>query len=458
MRLNRIMWKEDEKFKVMLSIMILFLAGIIFYIIQYYQLLLGDDVLFQYENSHYCYTGLKQWGPDEKITNLSMMIDEVWARWKYFSGRFSTVVLVPLLNILGQKICSVMGSIVYVLVIICIGRVIWGSWKEIFRHPLGLLCIYLLQFHLSPTASYMQMWTFVCHYSMPLVLCLLYYVFWMEYTKKQLTMKWLVALNVFGVYVGATHELLPLYCFILIGIRGIMIYKKQFFKPLALSNIGILLGYLFVVVAPGNLIRMGIDHDKRRMETGIKEKIWISLNAHIQALGLENLIVKIFLITAIIIIGYAGYRNRSKIKENILDNLEFVVAAALSIILWAIVAPPVAQYSLPFFKAIVVILFFRMIDIEIKFSSKYVAFVSAMVLVFVFTNVAWCKDLIDVATYRRYQIEVAKEENKSEVVLVNYPESTANYFTDDNMGNIPGIYDTETNTDFYGIRLITVEN
>ena len=198
------------------------------FIIQYYQLLRGDDVLFQYEHSHYWYTELKEWWPAERITDIAMLFNEVWERWLYFSGRFSTVIFVPVLNILGQGICSVIGSVVYVLFVICMGRIIWGSWKEVLYHPIGLLLIYLLQFQFSPTASYMQMWTFVCHYSMPIVLYMLYYIFWIESVKSDFTIKRLILLNIFGIYVGATHELLPLYCFILIGVKGLVIYRKQF--------------------------------------------------------------------------------------------------------------------------------------------------------------------------------------------------------------------------------------
>lgn len=456
----KLKWKfeKEEWFKRISSLLILLGAAIIFYIIQYYQFLWGDDVLFQYENSHYCYTGLNQWWPAERITNLSMMHNEVWARWLYFSGRLSTVFFVPLLNIWGQNICSIIGSIIYVLFIIFMARIIWGNWKECLLHPIGLLCIYLLQFHFSPTVSYMQMWTFVCHYSMPIVLCLLYYILWVECTKKQMSWRGLLAINLFGIYVGATHELLPLYCFILIGVRGLVLYKKKFFKPLLISNIGILLGYLVVVFAPGNLVRMGIAHDKRRMETGIKEKFAISWKSHVEALGLENLIVKVLLIVAIFIIVFSVYKKRKKVKEMILDNLEFVVAAVLSVVLWAIVAPPVAQYSLPFFKAVLLIFFFRIVNIESTFSLKYVGLVCATVVVFMLSNIGWCRDVVDVTIYRREQIRIAKEANLDEVVVINYPESTANYYTDFNVGNTPGMHDNVVDADFYGIRIITVED
>ena len=73
-------------------------------------------------------------------------------------------------------------------------------------------------------------------------------------------------------------------------------------------------------------------------------------------------------------------------------------------------------------------------------------------------NITWCVDLLETTIYRRTQIEMAIEEGKSEVILEDYPESTANYFTSNNVANSLGAYDPILDADFYGVRIMTTED
>ena len=191
---------KNNYIQIGMSILILCIMGYLFYILQYLYLPVGDDVLFQFKNSYQLYTNKDTWRPTELISGISAMNEEIWGRWLNFSGRFTTVYLVPLLNIAGQRICSIIGSIIYIGTGLAIGRLCWGSWRQVFLHPIGLLIIYLLQYQLSPSSMYMQMWTFVCHYHFPVLLYLLYYIWWKEHSWKKLTWIQLILLNAFGVY------------------------------------------------------------------------------------------------------------------------------------------------------------------------------------------------------------------------------------------------------------------
>lgn len=440
-----------------LSSVVIILILLYYYIIQYYQLPYGDDTLSQFKDCYYWYTKSVEWHPEQFLSNLPMIMEEVWNRWWFFQGRITTAFLGPLLSIAGQRVCAVIGSLTYTGIILCIGKLIWGrkDWKQIFLHPAGLLIIALYQYALTATATYMQMWTFVCHYAIPTLLSMLYYIYAeMIMEKRKGNGIHLFLLTILGIMTGAAHELLGAYCIILVFTRWFVLYhrRKTDIRQICV-HLGLLSGYAFCVLAPGNFARMGIAHDIARTQTKIGDKLLASINAHLLALGFGSRYPTLIFFILVMAVLVSSFVNKKRIKEIVVDNLELLEICFGSVFIWAVVAPPVPQYGLQLWKAAVIICLFRNIQFNLNFKAVYPLLTVLLISVFVSVNINWCKDLISVTQQRRKEISEAKIEQKQEVIVTSYPPSTANFMTKFNVGN-GDIYEGEWDYKFYGIHII----
>lgn len=443
---------DDRKIKI-LSLGILLFIFIFFYVIQYFQMPIGDDVLFRYKDSYFHYTETEEWLPTEKIMNLSMMKNEIWNRWKAFSGRFSTVFWVPFINIVGNGVCAAIGSGVYLGVILCVARIAIGSWQKLILHPLEIIYLFLGQYAMSSTGYYMGMWTFVCHYGMPVLLCLLYYILWTEMMeRKENRSRDIILLSVVGVIMGASHELLPMYSFILIGIRSLCMYLNRERKlcSLIFIHLGGVVGYIFCVFAPGNLIRLQSGHDMLRVNTGIADKFIVSLYAHIRAVGLFD---KAYwpLLAAGLGFFVISIRKKNGIVTYVKENMEFLSVCILSVFLWAAVAPPVPQYGLQIWKAIFLVCVMRNLDLSRMLGKWYLSVTVICFCLCLLMNTFWCRDLVSVTVERRELVQEALLNKEEKVIVPEYPESTSNYITGFNMAN--GEYHDDIYIEYYGLLI-----
>lgn len=158
---------------------------------------------------------------------------------------------------------------------------------ECSKIPVWLLLSTLYMYEMTPTGTYIEMWTFVCQYGIPTFLYLLYYFFISEAYKKDIVTRgkavWLLIL---GFLSGACHECLGAFCICLVTVKAIWeAYPKHMnFKRIWL-NIGLYLGYVITVFAPGNFKQLFSDHDNARYILGIVEKIQTSIYEHLIAAG-----------------------------------------------------------------------------------------------------------------------------------------------------------------------------
>lgn len=449
------MEKKVKNITVLVSMLLVLLMEIFYFIIQYYQLPMGDDTLAPFLNMTQHYVSNGNWTPDVKITTFSMMITAIIDYWKHFGGRISTVFWVPLLGIVGQKVCAFIGATVYTGIILCIGRIAWGEWKKIFDHPLALLIIALYQYYLTATSSYMQMWTMVCHYAMPTFLCLIYYIYadWLMHQKK--IYKWnILGIIVLGLLTGTTHEVIALLCIIMVGIRGIVLLKKYRMKfKRVYIHTGLIIGYTICVFAPGNWERMKISHDAARTQTGILFKIKTSMEAHILAMGLQEkwplIILSICFVCMMLTIFIW---NKKKLRDVIEENIEILAVIISSLLIWTIFAPPVPQYGLQFTKACICIFIFRNMEVKMQKGSISLCIAIVSILWVSITNISWCRELVETTTLRREQIQTALSAGKTEVTVSRYPDSTAKYVTFFNRAN-EDIYLDVCSKIYYGIEI-----
>ncbi len=445
-----------EKIKFFLSIVLIAFMFMFFFIVQYGEIPTGDDILFQFKDSFCWYTQRDVWHPTQFIDNFPLMVEEIFNRWKLFSGRLTTAFFVPLLNILGQKICSFIGALIYTLVILCIAVLTFekdGNWIDFFQHPFELVIIFLFQYALTPTALYMHQWTFVCHYAMSTLLYLLYII----YTKRNYTrnncLKTIICQTILGLFTGATHELLGGYCIMIIFFEWLQLYikRKVSIKDLYIHT-GLIVGYAFTLLAPGNFIRLKIEHDNSRITTGILEKFRYSIGAHVYALGIGDLVPTLIILVSIILFIFSFCCERRNIKEFVFDNSGVMLSVLLSVLMWAVVAPPVPQYGLQIWKALFIIFIYR--NIHIRHINQYIysAVTVILISICILQSWKWQSELIEIGNLRRVQIANGIANGDEIVYISPYPDITSNYTTRFNRAN-ENDFSGEFGKLFYGIEV-----
>lgn len=445
-----------EKIKILLSIIVIALMFVFLFIVQYGEIPTGDDILFQFKDSFCWYTQRDVWHPTQFIDTFPLMIEEIFNRWKLFSGRLTTAFFVPLLNIWGQKVCSFIGALIYTSIIVSIAALIFekdGNWTAFFQHPFELVIFFLLQYALTPTALYMYQWTFVCHYAMPTLMYLLYIIYAKKNYARNMCLKTIVCQTILGLFTGATHELLAGYCVMIVFFEWLQLYIK---RKVSIKNLyihaGLIVGYAFTLLAPGNFIRLRIDHDSSRINTGILEKFRYSIGAHVYALGIGDLVPTLIIGVSIVLFILSFFCNKMNIREFVSDNIGMMLSVFLSVVMWAVVAPPVPQYGLQIWKALFIIFIYR--NIHVRQISQYVysAATVILILVCILQSWKWQSELIKIGNLRREQIANGIANGNEIVYISQYPDITSNYMTRFNCANENG-FSGEFGKLFYGIEV-----
>ena len=164
--------KRIIKYSLFIGILILLFS--FYYIISYYQMRLGDDILFSFYMGFKNYLDGNIWEPEERILTLKQAIEQYAQYYITFSGRITSLLQGYFFNLFGEKIISVISAFIYVGIILLIVKIGWGG-RNFVKAPVILLLCSFYMFQLSATGSYINMWTITCHYSVPTLLFLLYY-------------------------------------------------------------------------------------------------------------------------------------------------------------------------------------------------------------------------------------------------------------------------------------------
>lgn len=421
---------------------ITFIASVIvlviyYYIICFYQMRKGDDILFSFYNGYLHYLDDSGWRPLQKVTSISEAIQEYMGYYMTFSGRIGYLYQGITYNLFGERIISFISAIVYTLIILTVCRLGLKSWRNVVRVPALLLFCSFYMYQFTATGSYICMWTFVCQYAITLLLILLYYLKITDlYVSENIKKSDYIIVLILGLLCGWSHECLSAFAILMTGLNGIVrINKHQMCTRKICLNIGLYLGYLIIFVAPGNYKRMHLSHDIERSSYGVIAKLGISMIEHLRAAGLLSITEMWMFGVLLVLMIWSRKKKQVNIKKYLVENIEFIAVAALSVLIWAVFAPPVPQYGLQLWKACLIILCYRLIDMEVL--SGYVGICMYIVLLFICTkcNIKWIPELVHTTQRNRQILEQAIEDGKNEAILIAYPESTSNYLTNYNLIN-----------------------
>lgn len=426
-----------------------------YFCVCFFQMPKGDDLLAPFYMGFMHYVDGYELNSLERTETIAQAINQFISYYLQFNGRLTMLFQGYLLNKVGWFGISLISSEVYVLTILLIGRIGLRSWEAVVKSPFFLVLTSLYMYELTATGSYIEMWTFVCQYGVPTLLYLLYYMLITNFYELEEISKWKVAgIGALGVIAGACHECLGALCIFLVSIRtsSLLVNKKICLKKVWI-NAGLLFGYICTLFAPGNFKRLLSEHDVARFSLGIVGKIQTSIESHFLAFGGLQKSVVILVGIFFIFIVLSFVRNKMTILSIIKENSEIILTLFASVIMWAVFAPPVPQYGLQFWKALLIIWLLRGIATNIC-SVKVWNVLSVMALaIWVYINGTWMPDLIRVTTERQVQIAEAVE-NKQDVVYVSqYPESTNRWLTHFNMAN-QNKFESVYAIEYYGTKVL----
>ncbi len=435
-------------------IFILAVLAVFYFIICYFQMPKGDDLLAPFYMSHLHYVDESGWEPNERLITFGQAIRQFISYYMTFNGRIPVLFSGFIFGRFGQIVTAVISSLVYVSTILTVAKLGLQSWDKVVKAPIWLLFCSIYMYQLTPTGSYIEMWTFVCQYGIPTLLYLLYYQLVINaYRKEEISVWEKTRIFILGFCAGLCHECLGVFCICLVLVRAILEIRKHHmhFKRIWL-NIGLWVGYVITFSAPGNFKRLLSNHDEARYSLGIIEKMSTSIYEHFIAAGvLSRKEGWMFLLLA-----FFATASCIKMKKSILflieSNLEILVTLFLSVLVWAVFAPPVPQYGLQLWKALLIIFMLRFVDVSILSNKVWELISISGIVIWIGFNIGWVSDLVNVTIERRGEIADAVESGKDEVYVRRYPESTAGYLTLYNYTN-NDVFDNAYAIEYYGIRI-----
>lgn len=444
-------------YKYFIFLSILTALGVFYYIICYYQMRIGDDILFPFHMGFRHYLDGEIWIPEEKVLTLRQAFEQYGQYYLTFSGRITALLQGYIFNKLGEGIISIISAVVYVSTILLVCRIGLKSWKNVVKSPAILLLSSLYMYQLTPTGTYISMWTFVCQYAIPTLLFLLYYLIVLNaYQEDTLSIKKKVMILIFGFFCGWCHECLSAFAILLVSAKAI--YESYINKTMQIKrvgiNLGLYLGYLVIFLCPGNYKRIFLSHDMERSSLDIISKLKVSIYEHLVAAGALNRKEVWMLGLFLIAIIWSYVKNRNSILDFIKSNLELILVIVISIPVWAVFAPPVPQYGLQLWKACLVILMLKAIDVNILREKYWNIIGTVGIVAYIACNVGWLTDLVEVTVERRELISEAIEDNQDIVYVKRYPESTYGYLTLYNYANQKDIFNNEWAEEYYGIKIL----
>lgn len=448
-----------NKLRLGLFFISLIVLGIGFYIISYYQMRIGDDVLFPFNMGFKHYLDNSDWVANERVNTLEVAIKQYAEYYTNFSGRLPALFQGLLFNLLGERYISILSSFIYVGIIVMICLIGLERINKVIDTPAILLLCTLYMYWLTPTGTYISMWTFVCQYGIPLLGYLIYYwIISKAYYMENITKVQRIGIFLLGLVCGWSHECLSVFAILLVTVKLILdgiVFKKAIIERIWL-NLGLYLGWIIILAAPGNYKRMFLSHDIARTSAGIFEKISISIYEHLIAAGVLTR-KEIWMLIIFILLGIFSFvKKRKTFKKWIYENVEFFAVIVLSIPIWAVFAPPVPQYGLQMWKASVIILLLRSIDPDIlKIKTRNILSVIVLVLVIVL-NRGWLGDLIEVTQDRRELITEAVKTGSKTVYVDRYPDTTYKYLTLYNYAN-NNEFSNDYAIKYYGTEILVKE-
>ena len=251
-----IMSKKNQIILILLGIFLMML------ILNMFTPLIADDYSYSFKLNN------------ERIVNLIDVFN--YQLWHYFNwgGRVIAHAIAQTFLIFPKDVFNVFNSIVYTLVVYLIYLNVKGDNKK--DKPLFLLAIHFCLWFLQPVFGQTCLWLVgSCNYLWTMFFILLFLWFFRKNSKKNSALK-MILMFLFGIIAGWTNENTAFgLIVILVGIMLTDKYQKHIkilgYKISGL--IGTILGFIILIVAPGNFVRESSMSDESSLMIKLLKRI-----------------------------------------------------------------------------------------------------------------------------------------------------------------------------------------
>jgi hypothetical protein len=444
---------------IVLSFIVLGFFAVLWFALTYYRLPLGDDVLTQHSTAINVYLDNSNKSIGILITSLSQIWGKMAYEYHVWNGRVLGVLMEPMLTLFGQGFTAIISVAIYSGIVISCGILAYGSLKGILTKPIAIFVLAIMLFWYNAAMGFMSMWVMTCIYGMTMLMYLLYLVALNKVisTRFSVNFKWIVLLNVFGFLVGITHEALGAICIMVILTRTLVsVYRQKAGIRKFFIHSGLLVGYLVTFFAPGNFNRMLQNHDSQQLAISLVQRLRMSFQAHSIVLNGTNKLTTILLtIMIFLFISTLMPITKEKMKNLMVDNIEYMVGIIASIFIWSTVSyTPV--YGTVLWLAFVLIFLLRNINVDEKLTRfGFVLIISAFLMISTAKHeLPWMNSMRVTTNQWRTSIALAKSQGLKEVKVPAYPAITNNLYTLKNFLNNQINYDRDYYLSYYGIHII----
>lgn len=313
------------KYKKILLGLILITIFILIYILNNKTMLVSDDYAY-----HFLFAGRTPTNATKLISNPIDIFISMKNHWKLWGGRVSIHYLLQLAFMLGTNIFNIINSIMFILLGILIYKHI-NNTKEI---KLTLLIfIYAMIFLFIPQPGSTIMWkSGSANYlwSAVLILCMtLIYKKHYDNNNIKHNTKNAILIFIYGLIVGCLNENSGC-ALIIVQILFILLYKFKYKKipTWAITGlIGTLIGYIVLIIAPGNYIRADLMYQEvdYNIESIFKKFLLLTKLSY----SYINIVIILAIITLIII--YNKKDNFQKLINKYIIQIIFLIFTLTSI-------------------------------------------------------------------------------------------------------------------------------
>lgn len=325
--------KLNNRKKIIIILGVIFLA---FLLLNIFTPLLGDDFLYMFYN-------------ENRIKSISEILKSQYGHYFGWGGRCIVHFIAQMFLMFDKSIFNIANSIVFILLIVLIW--IYASINKKLNIS-TLIFILLLIWNFIPVFGQTTLWlTGACNYLWGTVLILLFLLPFRLSLIKEVNMKWyqIIPFSIFGILAGWTNENTSAAMLFMIGLILIKCFKDKKLKLWHITSfITSIIGFVFMILAPGNFARAS------DFETVGNKFIVIIKRIFVYTIeSKENLLLLIVILAILFIINYITNKD----KKNIMITTCIFLLGSLAGI-YSMVASPIfperAYFGLTVFMIIAI--------------------------------------------------------------------------------------------------------
>lgn len=397
-----------SKFKIISFYLLIICVFILIYIFNSKTVMVIDDYVYPFKFSRMPNSNTKL------ISNPIEIFGSMATHWKIWGGRVLSHFLLQLAFFIGLPFLNIFNSLMFVLLGLIIYKFV--NIKDKYN-TIILFIIYFMLYSLIPSPATTIMWkSGSANYLWITVLVLgISYIYKKYYDNNnyiKCNIKNDILLFIYGLLCGCSNENVGC-ALIVLEILYIIGYKKKYNKiPLwaILGLIGTIIGYIFLLISPGNYIR--VDSRYHYVDFNyIPNRIWdltIFTLSHIGEIVVLVILSSIFFL-----------KKNKNILKNYYHQIVFIITSIISI--YSLTVSPIYPVRCLFFSFICLLIVFIYNISNIDFNCKRLRLCSYVVTFILL--VMFSKDYIKQYNY----INKSNKVISSQINYINYQKSIGNY-------------------------------